>query len=259
MSLVSAISYSLTGMRAIQAQMQVISSNITNAQRDDYTRKNIILSANTVTAEGTGGVSVVGYDRATSDNLSKLLSQSLSDAGLTGAQQDYLNRIQVMLGSSQDSPILSAAMNDFANAWHAFAAAPEDTTRNQDVIFKAQNLASEIRRLATGLDQVQNDIKNDMDTAVNTLNNSLARIKELNDQIVTSSTTGQSAVDLMDLRDTEIRKISELTKVNIIPRDQGRISIYTPEGYVLGRQQHHAKFFQRDRAFKRRQDRSAGR
>lgn len=233
MSLVSAISYSLTGMRAIQADMQVISSNITNAQRDNFTRKNIILGANTITAEGTGGVSVLGYGRATSDNLARLLNSSMSDAGLTGTQEEYLNRIQTLFGSAQDTPVLTAVMNDFAQAWREFSAAPEDTTRRQNVIFKGQNLAREVRHLADGIDKVEADIRTDMDTAVDTLNDSLARIKQLNDEIVTASTSGQSAVDLMDLRDTEIRKLSELTKINIIPRDQGRISIYTPQGYVL--------------------------
>src|SRR5262249_45761448 len=152
------------GLHAIQAQMQVISSNITNAQRDDYTAKNIILTADTTTPEGTGGVSVVGYNRATDNDLSKLYNQSLSDVGLTGTEQDYLNRVQTLLGSSQSTPVLTNAMNDFANAWRSYAAAPEDATLKQDVIFKAQNLASEVQRLATGVDQIKSDAQTDMQT-----------------------------------------------------------------------------------------------
>jgi flagellar hook-associated protein 1 FlgK len=233
MSLLTALTYSLSGMSAIQQATQVISSNITNAQREDYTRKSILLTSNTATAGGTGGVSIVGYQRATSDALTKLLYQSYTSAGLTSAQSDYLGRIQTLLGSSQSTPVLSTAMDEFAAAWRGLAASPEDSTLQQDVVFKGQNLAREVRRVASGLDKIQIDAQNDVSTSVAALNASLNRVKSLNDEIATASTTGQSAVDLMDLRDAEIKKIAELTSVQVFPRDNGRISLYTPAGYML--------------------------
>jgi flagellar hook-associated protein 1 FlgK len=233
MSLLTAISHSLTGLRAIQADMQVISSNVSNAGRADYTRKNIILSSNTAGAQGTGGVSVTGYGRAENASLDKLLRLSLADAGLRNSQSDYLNRVQTILGSSQDEPLLTTAMSALAAAWRAMAAAPEDSTRKQDVIFKAQNLAREVNRIADSLDKLKSDLRSDMATATDTLNTSLTRIQDLNNQIVSAGAAGQSVVDLMDLRDVEVHKVAELVKINVYQRDQGRISIYTPGGSAL--------------------------
>lgn len=233
MSLITALSYSLSGMRAIQSDMQVISSNVSNAGRADYTKKSIVLTADTTTAEGTGGVSVLGYTRATSNTLSNLLQQSLGDNGLYSTQQDYLQRIQTLMGSTQDSPLLTKAVSDFSAAWQSLAAAPEDTSRQQNVIFTAQNLTREVTRLTEGLDKMKQDLKSDMATATDTLNKSLKRIADLNNEIVTAESAGQSAVDLMDLRDVEVRKIAELTKINVVQRDSGRIALYTPEGLSL--------------------------
>lgn len=233
MSLLTAISHSVSGLKAIQSQIQVISSNITNAQREDYTRKNANLTANVITAEGTGGVSVAGYSRATSDSVFNLLRNSLSDDGLRSAQSDYLKRIQTLMGAAQDTPTLTQNMTDFATSWRNLATAPEDTTRKQDVIFKAQNLTREIQRLAEGLDKIQTDISNDVSSAVTTLNTSLSRIAELNTQVAAASSGGQSAVDLMDLRDAEVKKVAALTKINVYQRDTGRIGLYTPGGAAL--------------------------
>lgn len=233
MSLLTAISHSLTGLRAIQADIQVISSNVTNAQREDYTRKSVVLSSNVTTASGTGGVSVVGYERATDDSLNNLLRLATSDDGLYNSQKTYLDRVQSLLGSTQDNPVLSKAINDLTSAWRNLSATPESTTLKQNVIFKAQNLASEVRRLADGLDKIETDVKNDVTSAVDTLNTSLARIKQLNDEIVSAQSTGQSAVDLMDLRDVEVNRIAALTKINTFPRDGGRIALYTPGGLML--------------------------
>lgn len=233
MSLITAISHSLTGIKALQSDIQVISSNVTNAQRDDYTRKSISLTSNTTTSEGTGGVRVVGYTRAQSDNISKLLQESLSQDGYYGTQSEYLKRVETLLGSTKDNPVLTNAMSAFAAAWRELGAAPEDVTRKQNVVFTAQNLVREVSRLTTGIDQIEQDIKDDVETSVESLNASIKRISDLNNEIVTAQSSGQSVVDLMDLRDAEVNKISSQMKVQIFQRDQNRIAIYSPSGFAL--------------------------
>lgn len=233
MSLITAISHSLTGIKALQSDIQVVSSNVTNAQREDYTRKSISLSANVTTAEGTGGVRVLGYTRAESSNVTRLLQESLANDGYYGTQSEYLNRVQVLLGSTQDNPVLTNAMAAFATAWRELGAAPEDATRKQNVVFTAQNLVREVNRLTVGIDKIEQEIKNDVDSSVDTLNSAISRIHELNNEIVTAQSSGQSVVDLMDLRDVEVRKVAELMKIQVFERDQNRIALYTPSGFSL--------------------------
>ncbi len=233
MSLISAIDNATSSMRAIQADMQVVSSNVSNAGVDGYTKKSLNLSADTNGTDGTGGIRITGYDRATSDAVLKLLNQAISDDGLRSTQQTYLSRIQDLLGSTQSDPALSQALSDFAATWQSFAAAPEAGTNKQDVIYKAQNLTRTITSLAAGLDKIESDANLEVSTSIIQLNSSLNRIHELNNEISAAEASGQSSVDQQDLRDVEVQKISALLKVTVIQRPGGRISIFTPGGSSL--------------------------
>ena len=260
MSLNTAISNSTSSMRTIQSDMQIVSGNVSNAGVDGYSRKSLNLSADTNGTDGTGGVRIIGYSRATSDTVSKLLNQALSDDGLRGTQQEYLSRIQDLLGSSQSEPGLSQAMSDFAASWKNFAAAPETSTNKQDVIYKAQNLVREITSLAAGLDRIETDARLDVGTSITELNASLTRINELNNEISSAEASGQASVDQQDLRDIEVQKISALLKITVVQRPGNRIAIFTPSGSSLldaqanqyARNHHYSKWCRRNLKFKRR-------
>lgn len=233
MSLISAIDNAKSSMRAIQADMQVVSGNVSNAGVDGYTKKTLNLSADTNGTFGAGGVKVLGYNRATSSTVSKLLNQALSDDGLHGTQKDYLSRIQDLLGSSRSTPGLTQALSDFSAAWKSFAVSPEDGTAKLNVVYKAQNLTHEISTLADGLDKINTDARFDMDASVTSLNSSLTRIHELNNEISSALASGQSSGDLEDVRDKEVQSVAALLKINVVERAGGRIAIFTPGGSSL--------------------------
>src|ERR1051326_5913425 len=109
MSMLAAINSSISGLAAIQADMQVISGNVSNAQNPKYTHKSILLEADPT----SGGVDIAGYTLSTNASLTNLLQRANSDNGLFGTQQDYLQRIQNLLGSTQSSPILANDMAAF--------------------------------------------------------------------------------------------------------------------------------------------------
>ncbi|HVY12579.1 MAG TPA: flagellar hook-associated protein FlgK [Alphaproteobacteria bacterium] len=231
MSLLGAISNSLSGLSAIQADMQVISGNVGNAQNPNYTKKTINLASDPI----AGGVVVTGYVRNTNTNLSTLLQQSAGESNLLSTQKDYLGQIQDLLGSSQNSPRLTTVMSDFAAAWRQLAAAPEDTSQQQDLVFKAENLANEVNRLSTGLQQITINLKNDMQSAVDELNTTLTTINDLNNKIVAAQSSGQgnSVNNLLDQRDAAIVELSGLLNVRVLQRSQNTIGIYTPGGMSL--------------------------
>lgn len=233
MSLTSAIDNAKSSMRTIQADMQIVSGNVSNAGVTGYTKKSLNLSADTNGPDGGGGIRIIGYNRDTSDAVFKLLNQSLSNDGLYGTQKDYLSRIQDLLGSNQSNPALSQAIGDFSASMKALAASPEDTTAQNDVIYKGQNLAREVTRLAAGLDKIQADANAEMSASVDDLNTSLTRIFQLNNEISAADGAGQSSVDLQDARDQEVQKISALLKITVVTRPNNRIAIFTPGGSSL--------------------------
>ncbi len=231
MSLFTAISSSLSGMNALQANMQLISNNVSNTQNENYTRKSIHFTSDPV----AGGVLISGYSRATDESLTNLLRQSSSDAGKYSVQSDYLARVQDLYGSSQDNPALTNLMSDFAASWRVLAAEPESSTLQQDVVFRGQSLAREVNRLATGLTLIKNDVANDVTTAVAGLNTALQNIERLNGQILAATANGQENIvnSLIDQRDGEIVTLSKLVDVRVYERYQNTVGIYTPQGLSL--------------------------
>jgi flagellar hook-associated protein 1 len=233
MSLISAIDNAKSSMRAIQADMQIVSGNVSNAGVEGYTRKSLSLSADTNGTDGIGGVRIDGYTRSISATITKLLNKALTDDGLRSTQKDYLSRIQDLLGSSQSTPQLSQALSDFTASWKNFAATPESSTNKQDVIYRAQNLTREVARLADGIDKIKADAKLNTGAAVTELNASLKRISDLNNEISAADAAGISSTDQQDIRDQEVRKLSGLLDITVVSRANNRIAIFTPGGSSL--------------------------
>ncbi len=233
MSLISAIDNAKSSMRAIQADMQVVSGNVSNSGVAGYTRKTLNVGPDINAPDGAGGIRILGYSRSTSDAVSKLLNDAITSDGLYGTQQDYLSRIQDLLGSTQSNPGLSQALSDFTASWKSLATSPEDTTAKQDVVYKAQNLTREIARLANGLDKIMTDAKSDMSASVTSLNAALVRINELNNQVTAAEAAGQSSADLQDQRDLQIQNVSALLKITVVVRPNNRVAIFTPGGSSL--------------------------
>lgn len=233
MSLFSSLSVSLSGLQAVTTQMQVVANNIANASNEGYTRKTAVTQAVTLGKEG-GGTEVYGFTRAENDALATTLCISLSDYGLRSTQNDYLQQIANILGSTDStSPPLSTTISDFAAAWRQLASSPEDNVSQKQVIQTASNLVSTIKNIAASVDSLDLQCRNDINNTVVDLNTMLTNIKDLNEKISLGLSAGVNVGNLEDQRDLLVQKIAEDMNVIVMERSQGQIALYTPGGYML--------------------------
>lgn len=234
MSLTGALVNSLSGIHAVQAQIQIVSNNISNANTVGYARQTANL-IETSTAAGVGGVSVQGVTRASDNVLSTAYRQALGDSNLASTQQDYAQRIQSLLGGANTSAgtPLATDITNLQTAWRTLATTPEDGTAQQAVIGAAKAFANDVTTTATGLDKIKASAVSDIGDAVNTLNTSLKNIVTLNGQIAAAQNAGQDASSLEDQRDAEINTVAGLVQINVFQRNNGSVGIYTPQGTSL--------------------------
>jgi len=143
MSLSGALSVALSGLQASTTAVQIVSGNVTNAQTEGYTKKNVSLAA-VSTGSSQGGVEITDYTRTTNAVLSATLNSATSNASYYKTQSTYLNQVQTILDSTGDPPALSNYLSEFQAAWTDFSASPSDTTLEQSVISSAQLFANEI-------------------------------------------------------------------------------------------------------------------
>ncbi len=233
MSLNAALNAAISGLRVNQANVQLVSANVAHANDPAYTKKTLIREASNLGEGQVGGVQIAGYQAAISASLRRQYESFTSASGLTSTQQDYLSRIQTLLGSSSDTAALPDLFNKFTAAWQSFQSQPESAAAQHQVIALGDQLAAEVRRLSAGIDDIDAQIRNDLGDSTNALNDKLASVFELNLRIKASDPNGAERLELIDQRDAIVRELANLVDVRSVERENGAIALFTPAGLSL--------------------------
>ncbi|QQR69202.1 MAG: flagellar hook-associated protein FlgK [Alphaproteobacteria bacterium] len=233
MSIQATLNNAMSGLRVAQSSLQILSLNISNAAVPDYTRKELVQKSKGGNVDGLGGVTVASYERSTDRLTYKALNQSLTESGYSGVGDDYLSRVQGLIGSSSDSPKLPSLLDRFNSAWRSLEAAPESVVQQREVISSGQSLAQEIQRLSAGVEELDRSLRTDTGDAIEQLNLSLETITTLNNQVSNGKANNLPTGDFEDRRDTELRKVCGLLDITIMERKDGSVALYTPDGYPL--------------------------
>lgn len=233
MSLDAALSAAISGLRVNQANVQLVSANVAHANDPGYTKKTLVRESAFMGNDQVGGVQIAGYQATISASLRRQFESFTSTNGLTSTQQEYLGRIQSLLGASSDTAALPTLFNQFTAAWQSFQSQPESAAAQHQVVAIGDQLAAEVRRLSAGIDQIDSDIRKDLDSATDDLNDKLAKVFELNLRIKASDPNGAERLDMIDQRDAIVREIANLVDVRSVDRENGAIALFTPAGLSL--------------------------
>jgi len=234
MSLFSILSNATTALLNTQAQINVTSSNIGNAQNPNYTQRNAVVIDKS--PQDGGSTQVVDVSRAVDGTLqTNYLNQTTNGAAATTVSQLY-TQLEQLTGSSTASPVLSSALQTFQNAWQALQATPEDPTVQAQVLTSAQGLVNTIQSVSHGVEQIASQVTTQVGTDVSTLNTSLSQIATLNQQIASGKNSNQDTSALQDTRDQLITTVAGLVPVQQQLNDDGTIYLSTPSGVALVQQ-----------------------
>jgi flagellar hook-associated protein 1 FlgK len=233
MSLNAALNAAISGLRVNQAHVQLVSANVAHANDPSYTKKTLLREAANLGEGQVGGVQVAGFQAAISASLRRQYESFTSANGLTNTQQEYLSRIQTLMGASSDTAALPDLFNKFTAAWQSFQSQPESAAAQHQVIALGDQLAAEVRRLSAGIDQIDADIRKDLDASTDELNDKLAKVFELNLRIKASDPNGAERLELTDQRDAIVRELANLVDVRSVERENGAIALFTPAGLSL--------------------------
>lgn len=233
MSLDAALNAAISGLRINQAHVQLVSANVAHANDPGYTRKTLVREAAFLGDNQAGGVQIASFQAAISASLRRQFESFTSANGLTSTQEEYLGRIQTLLGASSDTAALPQLFNQFTAAWQTFQSQPESAAAQRQVISLGDQLAGEVRRLSAGIDQIDSEIRKDIDASTDELNDKLAKVFELNLRIKASDSDGAERLNLIDRRDAIVREIANLVDVRSVDRENGAIALFTPAGLSL--------------------------
>jgi len=219
----------ISGLNAAQMALDIIGNNVANAATEGYHRQRIELTPAYLSQCGSlvlgGGVDVAGITRLIDNLLEQeiLRQQSL----LEHVSQEIITMytVESAFGELSIGNSLSAAIDDFFNAWRDLSVHPGEAIWQNQAITTAEGMASRFRTLGEFLTTLENQIRLEAENAIEQVNMLISQIAELNDQIETMQISGAEANNLCDKRDQYISELSGLIGVQTLDREYGVVDV----------------------------------
>jgi flagellar hook-associated protein 1 FlgK len=227
------IAYS--AIAATQVQTSAVAANIANADTEGYTRKTANKVSTVVASVGTG-TAITGITSNVDALLVKSLVSATSDLGAAQTTYEYLDQLQSLLGSATDSDSGTSLANTLATLESAILSlsdSPDDASLQAAVVEALDDVATQLRDTSSSIQSLRADADEDVASSVDSVNELLNEIDELNDQITQAASAGGSTADLEDQRNTALQSLSALTNVSYFVNSSGRMQIYTTSGQAL--------------------------
>ena len=236
MSLNDALSIAMSGLRANQAAMSLVSSNVANAETPGYVRKTL----NQVTTDsGSYGsnVRIVGVNRELDQYIQAQLRTETSGAGYASLRSNFLQQLQSLYGNPGSVGTLEDAFNKLTTAVQALSTSADSQSARIGVINAANVLASQLNSMTQGIQTLRGAAENGINDSVNTANNLMSQIATINNQIAVNplggTSTDASTAALLDQRDHYITQLSELMDIRVSTNGSNQVTVFTSSGVQL--------------------------
>ncbi len=229
MSITSALSNAISGLTASSRAAGVVSTNLANVLTEGYAPRDIVLSS-----QGRiGGVSVVGVTRNVDEGL--LSERRFADSDL--AYAETRNAFAVFLETELGLPGAPGSLNDvivgLESQLISAAAKPEEEVRLSQAVQGAKTLADKFNSVSEAIQQKRSGAETQIAQAVADLNRLLGELQTVNTQIATTKDTGGLSASLFDQRQRLVDQIATYVPVQIAPRDNDTIALFSPGGVIL--------------------------
>ena len=231
MSISQALSNAVTGLNASARAAGVVSSNLANALTPGYGVRALELASQS--GGNQGGVSVVGLTRNVDQGI--LSDRRLSDSQLADAETraEFIEQLERVVGTPDEGASLSARIAAFDAALVSAASKPEATEWLQAAVLRAGDLARTLNNISAEIQTRRTNADSDIELAVNKVNDTLEKIRNLNIQIATTVKGGNASASLQDQRQVAIDELAEYIPIRQVPRDNGTVALFTPGGAIL--------------------------
>ncbi len=233
MGMITGLQSSLSGMKAAQAQIGVISNNIANVDTEGYTRK-IAVQQSVVSCGRGNGVSIKSIIRNVDSGLLRSYLASNSATGQLKTASTYLGKTEILLGTPENDNSLAANVADLQSSFETLAADVTSPTNKYLLVAGAQNLANRLNTVSTEIQKLRGDADMEISEVCDKINTALNKIASLNNDIVKYTALNYDGLaDLEDQRDIILKELSGYIDISYYKRDNGELVLQTKGGACL--------------------------
>jgi flagellar hook-associated protein 1 FlgK len=232
MSIAQALNTSLSGLRATQAGLSLIGSNVANAQTPGYVRKTLQLAASAAGSSGSS-VRVVAVNREIDQYIQRQLRVEAAGGAYANLKSEFYSRLQQIYGDPSSSSSLETVFNHFTASVQSLVTSPDSIAARTLVLSSAQVLAQTLNSASTDIQSLRADAESGLSDSVAAANEAMQQIAKLNNELAGKSVTTAADAALADQRDHYVSQLSELMDVRVVVNEQNQLSVFTNSGVQL--------------------------
>ena len=223
----------MAGLRANQAALGIVSSNVANAQTPGYVSQRV----NQIELAGGAGngasVRVDGVNRQLDQYIQSQLRTETSGGAYADQIANILSQLQNVYGTPGQDGTLENAFSNFTSAVQSLSASSGSTSAQSQVLSAAQSLAQQLNATTTGIQTLRSNIEQDIGVSVGQANVALNQIAQLNSRLQSMNATDPAAATLMDQRDNAINQLSQLMDIRVVTDNTNQATVFTNSGIQL--------------------------
>ncbi len=221
-----------SGLLVNQSALSATANNIANVNTSGYSRK-IVNTEQRVVAGAGAGVQISELTRKIDEGLLKSLRMETGDLNALQVQDSFFLRMQELFGSPADNTSISHMMSEFTAAVESLSEDPAKTLQQSDVVRRANEVMLKLQYMSETIQELRQQSDKALEENVAKLNKMIASVGDLNDQIVSRSSTNQDVSDLKDQRDIAIDEMAKIIDIRYFYRNDGDAVIFTSGGRTL--------------------------
>ncbi len=221
------------GLNAHRALTETAGHNIANASTPGY-RKQVVdlVSLSMLPGASLGGVRVGGVQQLRDAFLAREMTANRSDLGQQQAMREMLEGLEPYV-NNLDGGGISAALDAFFSSVGRLSEDPNSVTVRQQMLSSATTLGSRLGQVAEAMAATRRAVDRQLTSEVESVNEQLARIAQLNRSIAGQASSGQAAAGLRDERDALILSVSEKIGVRTVDESDGSVTLMVGGGQTL--------------------------
>ncbi|MDK2807600.1 MAG: flagellar hook-associated protein 1 [Clostridiales bacterium] len=212
----------VSGLVVNQAAINVTAHNISNVSTTGYTRQQVLTSDFTYNTIGESAISAFRVGLGTDMDsvrqvrdifLDKSYRLELGREGFYESQYESVEEIESIFGEL-DGEAFKTSLSDLWSAVSEVAKEPLSTVNRGTLITTASNFLKKAKIIYDQLSSYQTNLNTKIQEKVNRINEIGDSIQELNQKIRTNESSGQSANDYRDQRNSLLDELGGLAEIS---------------------------------------------
>src|SRR5882757_4525645 len=232
MGLSQALATAMSGLRATQASLSLVGSNVANAETPGYVRKTVNQVAGT-TGDYGSSVLINGVNRELDQYLQTQLRTETSGAAYADTRSTFLANLQNVYGNPDDSGTIEGAFNNLMTAFQGLSTSPDSQSARISAVNAAQSMAQQLNATTQGIQSLRSNAETGINDSVIAANNAMAQIAAINNQLQNNGQMDASTASLLDQRDQYITQLSQLMDIRTVTNNLNQVTVFTNSGVQL--------------------------